>query len=70
MSAAIGTPFELKLSFCISTLNRGSVIGATLESIIAAQATEECEIVVLDAASTDNTERVVSGYALKFDRLR
>lgn len=49
------------LSICIATRNRGAFIGATLESIID-QATDELEIVVLDGASTDNTEEVVRRY--------
>jgi abequosyltransferase len=48
-----------KLSICISTFNRASFIGATLKSIIA-QATSDCEIVVLDGGSTDDTQLVVS----------
>ena len=52
---------QFKLSICIATRNRGAFIGVTLESIID-QATEELEIVVLDGASTDNTEEVVRRY--------
>lgn len=59
----------LKLSICIPTFNRSTFIGATLESIIA-QATRDCEIVVSDNASTDDTEQVVSEYARHFERLR
>lgn len=62
-------PFEFKLSICIGTYNRAAFIGATLESIIP-QVTGECEIVILDNASTDNTQQVVSHYARRFDRLR
>jgi glycosyltransferase involved in cell wall biosynthesis len=58
-----------KLSICISTLNRASFIGATLESVIG-QATSECEIVVLDAASTDGTDKVVAHYCSRFENLR
>jgi glycosyltransferase involved in cell wall biosynthesis len=58
-----------KLSICITTLNRAAFIGATLETIIP-QLTEGCEIVVLDAASTDETSRVVGDYARSCDRLR
>ena len=60
---------SLKLSFCIPTFNRAAYIGATLDSILA-QATDECEIVVSDNASTDDTERLVIEYARRFDRLR
>lgn len=58
-----------KLSICIGTFNRAEFIGATLESIIA-QTTSECEIVVLDNASTDDTQTVVSEYARRFDYLQ
>ncbi len=65
----IPQPLSLKLSICISTVDRATLIGETLESIIA-QTTEHCEIVVLDAASTDDTERVVMKYAQRVDCLR
>jgi abequosyltransferase len=60
---------NIKLSFCIATLNRGALIGATLDSIIF-QATEEVEIVIVDGASTDNTEDVVQRRQERFARLR
>jgi glycosyltransferase involved in cell wall biosynthesis len=63
------TPTPCKLSICISTFNRANFIGATLESIIP-QVTAECEVVVLDAASTDHTQHVVEQYAPRCDRLR
>lgn len=69
MSPVSPEPASFKLSICISTFNRAALIGATLESIIT-QATDECEIVVLDGASTDDTERVVSEWVAAFDRLR
>jgi len=54
----------IRLSICISTLNRGSFIGETLESIIS-QLTEEVELLILDGASTDNTRQVVESYAAR-----
>jgi abequosyltransferase len=60
---------SISLSICIATYNRGKFIGETLESIIC-QATEQVEIVVLDGASTDNTEQLVRGYQARFPRLR
>jgi glycosyltransferase involved in cell wall biosynthesis len=57
------------LSFCIATRNRAAFIGATLESIVC-QATDEVEIVVLDGASTDNTEEVVRSWERRFPQLR
>jgi len=56
---------RLQLSICIATLNRAAFIGATLDSIIS-QATEEVEIVIVDGASTDNTEQVVREYQQQF----
>ena len=49
---------SIELSICIATRNRGAYIGETLTSI-AVQCTSSVEIVVLDGASTDNTEEVV-----------
>lgn len=60
---------SFKLSICIATFNRSAFIGETLQSVID-QATNECEIVVSDNASTDDTEQVVMSYASRFDRLR
>jgi glycosyltransferase involved in cell wall biosynthesis len=60
---------KMTLSICIATRNRGAFIGDTLESIIR-QATDEVEIVVLDGASTDNTEEVIRFYQDRFPRLR
>src|SRR6266567_1547715 len=59
----------IKISICMATRNRGAFIGATLESIIC-QATDEIEIVVLDGASTDDTEEIVRLYQDRFPRLR
>jgi glycosyltransferase involved in cell wall biosynthesis len=60
---------NIKLSICIATRNRAKFIGATLESILV-QATDDVEIVVLDGASTDNTEEVVRRYQARFAKLR
>lgn len=59
----------LKLSICITTLNRGAFIGETLDSILH-QFTNECEVVVVDAASTDNTKAVVAERAAHCSNLR
>lgn len=48
----------IHLSICIATLNRADYIGATLDSILP-QMTSEIELVIVDGASTDNTEAVV-----------
>jgi len=59
----------IKLSICIATFNRAQFLAAALESIIS-QATRDCEVVVSDNASTDETENVVAEYARRFERLR
>jgi abequosyltransferase len=69
MSPTTTQPPPLKLSICIPTFNRAGFIGETLRTILC-QITEECEVVVLDGASTDDTERVVSEYLERFNRLR
>lgn len=57
----------IKLSVCIATYKRAAFIGETLASI-ASQMTDEVEIVIVDGASPDNTEEIVSRY--KRDTLR
>lgn len=59
----------IRLSICIATLNRGALIGETLESMIS-QATDEVEIVIVDGASSDNTEQVVQEIRQRFPSLR
>jgi glycosyltransferase involved in cell wall biosynthesis len=60
---------KITLSICIATLNRGAFIGATLDSIIS-QANEQVEIVIVDGASTDNTEEIVRLYKKNFPQIR
>lgn len=62
-------PSEILLSVCIPTYNFGAFIGETLSSIVP-QAGEQVEIVVLDGASTDDTEAVVQSFQETFVRLR
>jgi glycosyltransferase involved in cell wall biosynthesis len=57
------------LSICIATYNRAAYIGETLESIIP-QLDDDVEILVVDGASTDNTEDVLRQYAGKESRIR
>jgi len=47
----------LKLSICITTFCRSNYFAETVESILP-QLTPECEIVVVDAGSTDDTEQI------------
>jgi glycosyltransferase involved in cell wall biosynthesis len=58
-----------KLSICISTFNRAAFIGETLESILP-QVTNDCEIIVSDNASQDDTETVVAEFACRCEHLR
>jgi abequosyltransferase len=60
---------EYKLSICIPTLNRGSYIGETLESIVT-QLVDGVEIVIVDGGSTDNTEQVVNTFQQKYPDIR
>jgi glycosyltransferase involved in cell wall biosynthesis len=58
-----------RLSICIATLNRGSFLGQTLDSILA-QATDEVEVVVVDGGSVDDTGELVRRRQERFPRLR
>ena len=59
----------VKLSICIATLNRGALIGETLDSIIS-QAPDNLEIVILDGGSKDHTAEVVAARRRSFPGLR
>ena len=59
----------IKLSICISTYNRGKVIGETLDSILS-QINTGVELIVVDAASPDNTADVMSEYLLRHPQIR
>jgi glycosyltransferase involved in cell wall biosynthesis len=58
-----------QLSICIATYNRACYISATLESIIP-QLDDDVELLVVDGASTDNTEDIVREFAQKESRIR
>ena len=60
---------DILLSICIATLNRGDVIGETLDSILP-QCGDAVEVVILDGASTDNTEEVMGRYQQQYASLR
>jgi abequosyltransferase len=57
------------LSICIATYNRADYIGETLDSIIP-QLTDDVELLVVDGASTDDTENVMRNYLKKSDKIR
>ncbi|HKY37066.1 MAG TPA: glycosyltransferase family 2 protein [Polyangiaceae bacterium] len=59
----------MRLSVCITTRNRASSIGETLENILS-QCPADVEVVVVDGASTDGTVAVVSGIAERYPQLR
>ena len=52
---------RLKLSICIATYNRSQYIGETLDSLMS-QLASGVEIIIVDGASTDNTEEVLATY--------
>ena len=60
---------SIRLSICISTLNRAAYIGETIESILA-QLTDEVEVIILDGTSTDNTAETVKSYEARCSGLR
>jgi len=59
----------IRLSVCIPTYNFGRFIGETLDSILP-QLTDEVEVLVVDGASTDDTERIVQARRERDPRLR
>lgn len=62
-----GAAARVKLSVCVATYNRASFIGETLEAL-AAQATDDVELVVLDGASTDGTQDVMQDFVRRYPR--
>jgi glycosyltransferase involved in cell wall biosynthesis len=60
---------EVKLSICIATYNRARFLAQTLDNILP-QLNEQCEVVVSDNASTDDTAQVVSEYAARWNNVR
>jgi abequosyltransferase len=57
---------EYKLSICIATYNRAEFISETLDSILC-QINSKVEIVIVDGASTDDTEKVISKYCEEYE---
>jgi len=61
--------FDYKLTICIATYNRSRFITQTLDSILS-QMVNGIELVVVDGASTDNTEDVMRRYVDKHPEIR
>lgn len=59
---------DIKLSICIPTFNRAQFIVEAIDSVIS-QACDNIEIVVVDGASTDNTEKEVCRLKQRFNNL-
>ncbi len=65
----------MKLSICVVTINRAKQLGDALESCFKCSLPAETEFVVIDNASTDNTEQIVhkvmqkSGYSYYYEKL-
>lgn len=66
---------EIKLSIAVITMNRAEQLKEALESCLACELPIETEFVIIDNASTDNTEEVVketlenSGYSYYYEKM-
>jgi abequosyltransferase len=58
----------MRLSICIPTYNFGKFIGETLSSIVP-QLREDVEVVIVDGASTDNTEEIVRSFQQTYPQI-
>lgn len=56
------------ISICIATYNRSKFISQTLDSIIV-QLNDQIEVIIVDGASTDNTEEVILKYVNKYKNI-
>jgi abequosyltransferase len=61
---------DIRLSVCIPTYNFGRFIGETLDSVIRQVPPEGVEILIVDGASTDDTEEEVRKRQERFPALR
>jgi len=52
---------EIKLSICIPTYNRANFLEQTLNNIVS-QIEKNIEVIIVDGASTDNTEQIVQSF--------
>ncbi len=60
---------SIKLSICLATYNRGRFIGETLDAILP-QLAPGVELLVVDGASPDNTQEVMSHYLARYPAIR
>ncbi len=58
-----------QISFCIPTYNHAAYIDQALDSIISCW-DDDCEIVIVDGASTDNTQQICERYAARHPRIK
>ena len=58
-----------KLSICIATYNRSRFIGETLESILP-QLFANVELIIVDGASSDNSQEVILGFTNRMKNIR
>lgn len=64
-------PVSARLSICIPVYNFGPFVGQTLDSILGQFGMDESvEVLVVDGASTDNTEEVVAERLVRWPSLR
>jgi len=59
----------LKVSVCVVAYNHGRYIGECLASVVGQQVDADLEILVGDDCSTDETRRIIGGYAEKYPGL-
>lgn len=65
----------MNLSICVITMNRAKQLKEALESCLACELPKEIEFVIIDNASTDDTENVVketldnSGYSYYYEKM-
>lgn len=59
----------MRLTICLATYNRATFIGETLDSIIP-QLQPDVEVVIVDGASPDNTEAIITPYLERCSSIR
>lgn len=54
----------MKISIIIATYNSGKTLNRCLDSIVD-QLTDDCELIIIDGGSTDNTNEIIASYGSK-----